>query len=202
MSVIQPNRPHFSLRMSQRTQKMVIPYVFLVPAISLFLVFMVYPLLKGLQISFFNWSIMPNKPSVFIGLANYIKAFTQPITGIAFRNTLVYTVVTVAGQMIFAMVVAVMINGLSKGKTLYRILYYIPVITSWVIVSLLFRYLFQSPQGIINYFLVSIFHVTSQPIPWLQQSQYSHDTDHRSGHLERHRLVDDHLPGSSGNHPT
>ncbi len=158
-----------NLSMSLKTQRLVIPYTFLIPATALFLIFLVYPLLKGLQISFFDWSIMPNKPSIFTGLANYIKAFQDPITGVAFKNTIFYTLITVPGQMILAMLVAVMIHSLPKAKGFYRVLYYIPVITSWVIVSLLFRYLFQSPQGIINYFLVSIFHVVDKPIPWLQQ---------------------------------
>ena len=152
-----------------RTQRLVIPYVFLVPAVALFLIFLVYPLLKGLQISFYDWSIMPNKASIFTGLENYVKAFKDPITGVAFKNTILYTVITVPGQMILAMLVALMIHSLPRAKGFYRTLYYIPVITSWVIVSLLFRYLFQSPQGVINYFLINIFHIAARPIPWLQQ---------------------------------
>jgi multiple sugar transport system permease protein len=157
------------MRLSLRKQRLIIPYVFLFPATALFLVFLVYPLLKGLQISFFNWSVMPTKPSVFIGFANYIQAFKDPIVGIAMKNTLVYTLITVPGQMIIAMIAAVMINSLGRGKAFFRTLYYIPVITSWVIVSLLFRYLFQSPEGVINYFLVNVFHIFSEPVPWLQQ---------------------------------
>jgi multiple sugar transport system permease protein len=90
--------------------------------------------------------------------------------GTAFRNTLVYTLVTVPGQMILAMLAALMIHSVTHGKVFFRMVYYIPVITSWVIVSLLFRYLFQSPEGVINYFLVNVFHLTSDAIPWLQQA--------------------------------
>lgn len=155
--------------MSQRTQKRIIPYLFLLPAISLFAVFLVYPLLKGFQMSFYQWSIMPGKPNIFVGLENYLKAFQDPVVGVAFRNTLVYTLVTVPGQMILAMFAALLIHSVARGKVFFRALYYIPVITSWVIVSLLFRYLFQSPEGLINYFLVEVFHVASDPVPWLQQ---------------------------------
>lgn len=157
--------------MSLRKQKMIVPYLFIFPAIVLFLVFMVYPLVKGFEISFFDWSIMPNKSSTFVGLNNYIQAFKDPIVWRAFRNTLLYTVITVPGQMILAMLAALMINSITKGKIFFRAVYYIPVITSWVIVSLLFRYLFQSPQGVINYFLIEILHIVSKPIPWLQQAK-------------------------------
>lgn len=158
------------LRMSPRTQKLIIPYLFLLPAILLFLVFMVYPLLKGLQISFYHWSIAPNRPSTFIGLKNYVQAFHDPLVGTALKNTLIYTLVTVPGQMILAMLAALLINSVTRGKVFFRTLYYVPVVTSWVIVSLLFLYLFQSPQGLINYFLVNVFHVFSQPVTWLEQA--------------------------------
>ncbi|MGV8048850.1 MAG: carbohydrate ABC transporter permease [Anaerolineaceae bacterium] len=153
-----------------KRQKQIIPYLFILPALILFVVFMVYPLLKGFQISFFDWSIMPNKPSTFIGLDNYTRIFSDKIAGVAFKNTILYVAITVPAQMIFAMLVAVLINSLTKGKMFFRAVYYIPVITSWVIVSLLFRYLFQSPQGVINYFLVDVFHIVSKPVPFLQQA--------------------------------
>jgi multiple sugar transport system permease protein len=113
---------------------------------------------------------MPGKPSTFVGLGNYLHAFQDPVVGVAFRNTLIYTVISVPGQMILAMLAALLIHSIARGKTFFRTLYYIPVITSWVIVSLLFRYLFQSPEGLINYFLVNVFHVVSEPVAWLQQA--------------------------------
>lgn len=158
------------MKMSMKRQKQIIPYLFILPALILFVVFMVYPLLKGFQISFFDWSIMPNKPSTFIGLDNYTRIFSDKIAGVAFKNTILYVAITVPAQMILAMLVAVLINSLTKGKTFFRAVYYIPVITSWVIVSLLFRYLFQSPQGVINYFLVDVFHIVSKPVAFLQQA--------------------------------
>ncbi len=158
------------MRISLRTQRLIVPYLFLLPASLLFLVFLVYPLLKGFQISFYHWSVMPTRPSVFVGLDNYIQAFSDPVVGYAMKNTVLYALVTVPGQIILAMGVALLINSLAKGKMLYRTIYYIPVITSWVIVSLLFRYLFQSPDGIINYFLVDVFHLIQDPIAWLQQA--------------------------------
>src|SRR5665648_1191243 len=94
------------MKMTLRTQKLIIPYIFILPAIGLFLVFLVYPLLKGFQISFFNWSIMPNRPSTFVGLDNYVRAFGDPVVWVAFKNTVIYTFTTVPIQMILSMLAA------------------------------------------------------------------------------------------------
>lgn len=158
------------MALNLKTRKTLVPYLFLLPGILFFLVFQVYPLLKGFQMSFYKWSIMPGKTSQFIGLANYLRAFDDPVVGRAFINTLIYTFVTVPGQMILAMLVALLLHSLPRGRAFFRTLYYLPVITSWVIVSLLIRYLFQSPNGLVNYFLVEVFHVVSKPIMWYEQA--------------------------------
>ncbi len=161
-----PSRPSRSLR----NQKRWVPLFFLLPGVLFFIVFQIYPLVKGFQMSFYNWQIMPGRVSEFIGLDNYIRAFQDPVFKRAFFNTVLYTVVTVPGQMALAMLAAVLIHSLPKGQVIFRALYYIPVVTSWVIVSLLIRYLFQSPQGLVNYFLVDFFHLIDEPIPWLRQA--------------------------------
>lgn len=143
---------------------------FLLPGILLFLIFNIYPLLKSFQISFYDWSILPNKPSEFVGLANYAQALKDPIAKLAFRNTVLYTIITVPGQIFLAMASALLLNNLTHGKVLLRTIYYLPVITSWVIVSLLFRYMFQSPNGFINYLLVNVLHLVDSPIGWLQSA--------------------------------
>ncbi len=158
------------MHISLKTQKKIMPLLFLIPGMAFFLIFQVYPLLQGFQMSFFNWQIMPGKVSEFIGLDNYIRAFNDPIFGRAFKNTLIYAVVTVPAQMALAMAAAVLLNALPKGKVLFRVLYYLPVITSWVIVSILIRYMFQSPQGLVNYYLVVVLHLFKEPLPWLRDA--------------------------------
>lgn len=153
-----------------RRRQMRAAYIFLLPGILLFLIFNVYPLAKAFQISFYNWSLMPGKPSEFIGMSNYIRAFDDPIVGLAFKNTVLYTLITVPGQIVLAMMAALLLNNLVRGKILFRTLYYLPVITSWVIVSLLFRYMFQSPNGFINYLLVDVLHLVEKPVGWLRNA--------------------------------
>ncbi len=158
------------MKIGIKTQRKILPFVFLLPALTFFIIFQVYPLLRGFQMSFYRWELLPDRVSQFIGLDNYIRAFTDPIFLRASKNTLIYALITVPGQMILAMLAAVLLNALPKGRVIFRVLYYIPVITSWVIVSLLIRYLFQSPEGLINYFLVNFLHVTENPILWMNKA--------------------------------
>lgn len=158
------------MSLSLKMRKTLVPFFFLIPGLLFFLVFQVYPLLKGFQMSFYQWSIMPGKTSQFIGLSNYLRAFNDPVVRSAFLNTLIYTLVTVPGQMILAMMAALLLHHLPRGRAFFRTLYYLPVITSWVIVSLLIRYLFQSPNGLINYFLAEVFHVVNKPVMWYEQA--------------------------------
>ena len=157
------------MKLSLKSQRLLIPYLFLLPGLIFFIIFQLYPLFQGIQMSFFNWSIMPTKPSTFIGLANYLRAFNDPIFGTAVQNTVSYTLVTVPAQMILAMAAAVLLNNIRRGKALFRAIYYLPVITSWLIVSFLMRYFFQT-EGLVNYYLVDVFHLASEPVAWLNQA--------------------------------
>jgi multiple sugar transport system permease protein len=105
--------------------------------------------------------------SEWIGWGNYARAFEDPIFRMAILNTVVNTVITVAGQMVLGILVAVLLNQGIRGRAFFRVAYYLPVITSWVIVSLLFEYMFSGQGGLVNYLLKDILHITSENIRWL-----------------------------------
>jgi multiple sugar transport system permease protein len=127
--------------------------------------FWIYPLFKAFQISLYQWALAPGQESTFIGLANYLRAFHDPVFWIALRNTVLYVVVTVPIQTALALAVAVLLDRIRWGRVLFRTLYYLPVITSWVIVSVLFRYLF-SQGGLVNYVLKDVLGLISTEISW------------------------------------
>lgn len=147
------------------------PYLFLLPGMLLMLIWLVFPMLSALNISLRDWNIMPGRPSPFIGLANYSTAFNDPTFWLSLKNTLVYAVITVAGQLLLGLIVAILLDEIQKGKIILRTIYYLPVITSWVVVSLLFRFLFNSSSsGIINYILVDFLHFFPKPISWFLEA--------------------------------
>lgn len=140
--------------------------VLLLPGLVVFGVFTIFPIIKLFIMSFFEWDFGSMLNQHFIGLANYKEVLNDSYFRIAFVNTLLYTFITVPGQMIIGFFVALMLNQITKFKVGYRVLYYLPVITSWVVASLIFRYVFNT-EGLLNYFLMNVLHLTSQNIHWL-----------------------------------
>lgn len=141
--------------------------LFLLPGLILFMTFLAGPMLYSLRISFFEWDIVTPEQSQWVGLANYREALKDPVFRRAVLNTIVYAVVTVPGQMVIGLIVAVLLNQNVRGRTFFRVVYYLPVITSWVVVSLLFEYMFSGQAGLINYLLRDVFHVIDKNILWL-----------------------------------
>ncbi|KIY21464.1 MULTISPECIES: carbohydrate ABC transporter permease [Mesobacillus] len=142
---------------------------FILPAMFFFLAFNTYPILKALQMSFYQWNILMPSESEFIGFDNYLQAMKDPVFWTSLKNSIIYTTVTVPSQMVLGLFVAVLLDQSIKGKAFFRTLYYLPVITSWVVVSLLFKYLFNSQAGLINYILKDFLHIIPSYINWLQE---------------------------------
>lgn len=140
--------------------------VIFLPGFLFVFIFTFYPMAKMLVMSFFDWNIGFNQVSPFVGFKNYIDVLSDPIARLSIVNTFAYAFITVPLQIIIGLGVAVLINGIVKGSVGFRLGYYFPVISSWVVVALLFRYIFSN-FGLLNYFLVDILHLSSEPIGWL-----------------------------------
>jgi multiple sugar transport system permease protein len=132
-------------------------------------VFVVYPLIKGIVMSFQDYNVMPGAESPFVGFKNYLHAFQDEKFIYAVRNTILNTIVTVPINWFLGLFFACLINlHFVKFKITFRTLYYLPIITSWIVVAFLFRYLFADGEnGIINYFLLHT-GLIEEPISWLQ----------------------------------
>lgn len=146
-------------------------YLFLLPGLALLTLWLVVPMVSALNISLRDWNILPGTRSPFIGLANYLRALQDAAFWRALANTGQFAVVTVAGQLLLGLTAALMIDALPVGKVFFRTLYYLPVVTSWVVVSLLFKFLFNaSESGLVNYVLVNVLHVVAEPVRWLTEA--------------------------------
>ena len=144
---------------------------FMLPGFVLVVLFVIYPLIRGLQMSLFDWNLAAPSQSKFVGANNFVRALTKdPIFWTAARNTALYALITVPFQMVFGLGAALLLNAAIRGRAFFRALYYLPVVTSWLVVSYVFAYLFTDGLGPVNYLLVNILHVVPQPIDWL------HDT--------------------------
>lgn len=140
--------------------------VLLLPGLLVFGLFTVYPIIRLFWMSFCEWDFSSMLRQPFIGLANYQEVFSDSTFWTVLVNSLVYTLITVPGQMAIGLFVAVLINGVKRFSVTFRVINYLPVITSWVIASLVFRYIFNT-EGLLNYFLTNVVHVTTANVRWL-----------------------------------
>jgi multiple sugar transport system permease protein len=126
-------------------------YAMIAPGLIGMLVFYIWPMLQTFYFSFTEWG--PFGDAVWTGLANYRALFNGPEFLMALRNTLVYTLLSVSITEAIALVLAVLLNQKLRGMSVYRTLYFIPVVTMPVAIGLVWRWLYNSDYGIINYLL-------------------------------------------------
>ncbi len=144
------------------------PYLFLLPAGIVLLIFFFIPFFQTIGLSFLNYSNNIYNPS-FAGLENYVQILHNPIFYKVMWNTLLYLVIAVPILAIIPLFLAILINQKIKGITLYKILIYLPVIVSIVVAAIAFKWLYAQ-QGILNYIL-NVLHINS--IGWLTDPKYA-----------------------------
>src|SRR5690348_1977438 len=134
-------------------QRDVIPYLFILPNLILFTVFVFGPVLFSFGMSFTNWDGL-GSPS-FTGLNNYRKLLTDDLFLTAARNTLLYSFGTVLPMLAISLGLALMLDSKLRGRNFFRVMVYLPVVVSWVAGALVWRLMFIHPEGIINSVLVA-----------------------------------------------
>ena len=127
------------------------PYVYVLPCILLLGIFVYIPLVANFYYSAFSFSALsPIKK--FVGLQNYQTLFSDPVIGTALTNNIWYCLISVAIQVLLALVIAALLEDklLSKVSTVLRTTYFLPVLISMTVVALLFSFVYQPKIGLIN----------------------------------------------------
>ena len=126
-------------------------YLFLLPQLSVFLVFVVLPVLFALALAFLDYR--PTRVS-WVGLDNFRQVFTDPLMGVALKNTAIFTVAAVIFWLGKALLIAYLLDPLSKGlQTFFKSAFYLPSVTSSVIISLVWLWIFNPTFGLLNAFI-------------------------------------------------
>ncbi len=144
------------------------PYLFLLPAGVVLVVFFFIPFFQTIGLSFFGYENSIYNPD-FVGLENYKKLVTSPVFYKVMANTFIYLFVAVPFLVIFPLFLAILINQKIRCVTLYKILIYLPVIVSIVVAAIAFKWLYAQ-SGILNYFMQTFGY---NPIGWLTDPKYS-----------------------------
>lgn len=122
--------------------------VFLVIPMILLAMTKFYPVIYNFVISFTNYDLSPTYK--FIGFKNYIEVFSNPVLLKAIGNTLLFVLWTVPAGTVAALVIAALLNQQIRGRVIFRTLFYLPTVTSVTAVALVWRWIFNPQEGLIN----------------------------------------------------
>jgi len=135
-----------------RWQTYVAPALFIAPGFLIFAALILFPMVQAVLMSLYDVKVVAGAINAFVGLANYARALTDEHLWLSLSNSGLYMVLTVPPQIAFGLAIALLLQKTSPAQPFFRVLYYLPVVTSWVVVTLLFKYLFAD-RGLINYLL-------------------------------------------------
>ena len=146
-------------------------YLFILPAYIPFLIFVVYPLVDGLRLSFYEAGINKAKWK-FVGFQNFIRLFTTDnVFQIALWNTLLFVIIVVPVTLVFTIFIAVIVYPLPKvPQSFIRLAFYMPVVSGGVILSMVWIWIFNRDFGLLNYLLdaIGFYRLTGlEKIGWL-----------------------------------
>ena len=147
-----------------RRRESIAAYIFMAPSLLFFLGFVVFPIGMCLVTSFFKYTMAE---FTFIGLENYQKMLTDPIFGKALVNTLVIVLISVPVTCFFSLWVASLIFKMRQIHTsFFRCVFYLPVVTGSVAVTVVWKWIFNNYTGVLNYLCTSL-GIISKNMNWL-----------------------------------
>ena len=126
-------------------------WLFILPQLGGLAIFLFYPFFSAAYLSFHRWNLL-GIPQ-FIGFENFKAIFQDPIISKTLINTFYFTGGSLPLSIVGALFLAVLVNKPLKGISVFRAIFYSPVVATWVAVAFVWRYMFQPEMGIINYFL-------------------------------------------------
>ena len=147
--------PRLHRRRSKSRPGGAVAWVFALPALVVYALFLVYPALSSLWFSFTDWDGLSPTYNV-VGIDNYRKMPSDPVVVQAALNNLIWAVVTIVFPVVIGLVLAVLLNGKVRGKPFLRLIFYTPAVLPLVSVASIWGWLYNPQSGAINVFLRDI----------------------------------------------
>lgn len=129
-------------------------FVFLLPVMIGFIIFIAYPMADSLYLSFTDYSMKQNYE--WVGWRNYISAFTDATANTVLKNTLIFTLCSVPLLIVIPVFLACALNQKIRGVRFFRAVYFVPTMISMVATGIIWQWMFNAEFGIVNYFLSQI----------------------------------------------
>ena len=153
-------------------QENIAAYLFMLPFLIFFVGFVLYPMIMCVYTSFFDATM--GREDIFIGLKNYKDLFQDGVFWIALKNTMLIVVVSVPITCIFSLWVASAISKMPVAATsAFRCIFYLPVVTGSVAVTMVWKWMFNNYYGIFNYLGKDVLGVLDKNINWLGDEKYA-----------------------------
>ena len=130
-------------------------FSFLAPALLIYIIIIVFPGIYSVVLSLFEWNGVAEKR--FVGLANYVKLFTNDdIFRIALKNNVIWIVLTVCITVVLSLILALVLDGKFTGRIVYRSIFYFPYMLSWIVIGIIWKWMYNPNFGMINTFLGAV----------------------------------------------
>ncbi|TBL75762.1 carbohydrate ABC transporter permease [Paenibacillus thalictri] len=152
----------------KKAWELIRPYLMILPAMVGIILFVIYPVLYLIKLSFYKYNLMNKDKSKFIGFDNFTQIFTREDFYASLVNTIVYTVGVVLLTILISLLIAVWLNKKSRFNAFVRAGIFTPHIISIVSIAFVWMWLMEPGHGLLNFLLKSLGMPTSQ---WLQSSQ-------------------------------
>ena len=127
------------------------PWLYLAPAIATLVVWIYWPLVDALRLSFYQWNMLPNSPQLFVGWDNYFKIFSLPKFWLALRNTGIYVAGLLPIAVLIPLAIAIYTHDLPpRSRNIYRAIIFVPMINAPVVAAAVWRWLLDPGYGMVN----------------------------------------------------
>lgn len=152
--------------------KQLLPYAFILPVLLVVLVVLVYPLIRGVYLSFTHYYLAPFEKPVWVGLRNYIELLKSFIFHLSFKTTVLWTLLVVSGQYLIGLVLALLLNARFKGRGVFRSLILIPWIVPSIVAALAWIWIYDQHHGVLNVLLRQMGLLHGEDVAWLGSSTW------------------------------
>ena len=148
------------------------PWLFLLPVLVVLLLLFGYPLINSIVMAFQNYKLTAPNDIYFNGFENFKKLFGDPDGLMILKNSIIYVVISVAGQFLLGLTLALALKKQFKGRGLYQSIVFLPWAFSGFVVGLIFRWSFNGEYGVVNNLLMKL-GIIDNNIAWLGTTGYS-----------------------------
>lgn len=149
----------------EQNQTKIVPWLFLMPALMMFSIYVIYPILQSLTLSFMDWDGLPTSEKVFVGFGNYLELLDDDVFWVSIKNNIIWVVLYLMAPPI-GLAIALFLNQQGRMMRVVKSLFFFPFVISQIVVGLVFTWFYDPSFGLLNKLLIGI-GLISEPIALL-----------------------------------